>query len=319
MAKDKVACLNDGWIYRNLVPPEAAGLTVLQFYTSRYGHSTESEWRCRLENGQVQVDQRIATPAMTLAPGQVLCYHRRPWHEPDVPDHITVLHDDPFLLAVDKPSGLPTMPGGNYLHNTLLHRVRARYGQDLAPLHRLGRATSGVVVFARCVTARRALSADMRQGRIRRLYRGLVDGADIPPVMTIDVPVGLVDYPPLGKLHAATAHQGKCALSLILLLERRHKEDRALVQVELVTGRSHQIRIHLAAAGHPLSGDPLYGVGGRPRPHVAGAEPALPGHGGFHLHAERVELQHPGTHQRLVLVAPPPPLLRRMDEAKDHG
>jgi 23S rRNA pseudouridine1911/1915/1917 synthase len=129
-----------------------------------------------------------------------------------------------------------------------------------------------------------------------------VSGVPREPRFTIDVPIGVVRHPRLGSVHAA-ATGGKPALSRVELLEARG--DRALVAVRIPTGRPHQIRIHLAAAGYPLLGDPLYVTGG-----VPGPQPGLPGDGGYRLHAHRLGLAHPASAAWLELECAPPPELR---------
>lgn len=302
--------LNSGWTYWDRVPVDADGLTVLEFYATRYRHSSRAAWQQRLSAGRVRLDGRVVQPGAVLAPGQKLQYCRPPWREADVPRSFHILYEDADLLIVDKPGGLPCMPGGNFLDNTLLRLVRMRHGHDWAPLHRLGRATSGIVLFACSARARRKLSADLRSGRVRKVYRALVDGADIEAERTIDVPIGLIEYAPLGRLYAAVS-EGKPSRSIVRVLERRPEPDRALVEVEIPTGRPHQIRIHLAAVGHPLTGDPLYVAGGRPRSHSRGERAPLPGDGGYHLHAGRMDLVHPGDQQVLTVTAAPPSALCR--------
>ena len=152
-------------------------------------------------------------------------------------------------------------------------------------MHRLGRGTSGLLLFARTEAARRALAAEWRAGRVLKEYRALVSGVPRRSRFAVDVPIGLVPHPRLGRVHAAVA-AGKPALSQVELLATRGGQ--ALVSVRIPTGRPHQIRIHLAAAGHPLVGDPLYVKGG-----VPGPEPGLPGDGGYRLHAHRLVLAHP--------------------------
>jgi len=118
----------------------------------------------------------------------------------------------------------------------------------------------------------------------------------------VDTPIGQVAHPRLGRVHAATPH-GKPALSQVRCLARHR--GATLVAVHIATGRPHQIRIHLAAAGHPLVGDPLYVKGGQPGP-----DPGLPGDPGYRLHSWRLSLSHPASGAPLALECPPPPELR---------
>jgi 23S rRNA pseudouridine1911/1915/1917 synthase len=168
-------------------------------------------------------------------------------------------------------------------------------------MHRLGRGTSGLVLFALSPKARRAVAAAWRGGEVSRTYRALVAGTPAWDALRIDTPIGLVPHPRLGRVHAASPG-GKRAASSVRVLARR--TEAAIVEVHIETGRAHQIRIHLAAAGHVLVGDGLYAVGGVPSP-----TPGLPGDGGYLLHAHRLALRHPVTGSVIAFEAPPPPEL----------
>jgi 23S rRNA pseudouridine1911/1915/1917 synthase len=214
-----------------------------------------------------------------------------------------ILFEDAALLAVAKPSGLPTLPGGgDFLDHTLLALVRRRH-PEASPMHRLGRGTSGLVLFAPTTGAAKPLQAAFREEGTRKVYRTLCTGNLEQTAFEITAPIGAIPYAPLGTLHAASAG-GRPAQSRVTVVERR--EGATLVDVEIFTGRPHQIRIHLAWAGHPLVGDPLYGFGGIPLPGTT----AVPGDLGYLLHAHRLELAHPRTGARLNLTCQPPPLLR---------
>ncbi len=293
--------VNSGFEYREQIGAAAAGLTVLVWLARRYPHSSESVWRERIETGEVLLGGAVADADAALRPGQWLVWKRPPWEEPAVPLALAVLHRDDDLLAVAKPRGLPTVPNGGYLTHTLLHLVR-RFAPEAVPLHRLGRGTSGLVLFARTGEARRAVSAAWRAGKVEKVYRALVSGVPGQARFAVDAPIGLVPHPRLGEVHAAADH-GKAASSLVHVLAEG--KDAALVEVRIATGRPHQIRIHLAWAGHPLVGDPLYAAGGRPLP-----DPGLPGDPGYRLHAHRLAFEHPLTGRRLELECAPPPALR---------
>jgi 23S rRNA pseudouridine1911/1915/1917 synthase len=294
--------VNDGFVYAEQVGAGAVGRSVLEYLADRYRHSPAAEWARRLAAGEVRLDGAIAAPADRLRAGQHLIWHRPPWREPRVPLDFAVLYADADVLAVAKPRGLPTMPAGGFHVHTLHWQVRRRYG-DAVPAHRLGRGTSGIVAFARSVAARRSLPRAWRLGAVERVYRGLVHGRPPPGDFTVDTPIGLVPHPVLGTVHAARS-DGKPARTRVRTLTAG--DVAAIVEVVIETGRPDQIRIHLAVAGHPLVGDPFYGAGGLPR---RGGR-ALPGDGGYLLHATRLAFPHPRTGARTVVDCPPPAGLR---------
>jgi 23S rRNA pseudouridine1911/1915/1917 synthase len=293
--------MNSGFTYRERIGPEAAGESVLAYLTRRYRHTAEAEWRARIDAGEVILEETAAGPDTVIRRGQRLVWNRPPWEEPAVPLAFAVLYRDEWLMAVAKPRGLPTIPNGGFLQHTLLHRVRG-LAPSAVPLHRLGRGTSGIVLFALTADARRAVLAAWRDGRVDKSYRALVTGVPDRPVFSVDAPIGPVPHPRLGQVHGASP-VGKAALSHVRVLGRR--DLGSVVEVRIPTGRPHQIRIHLAFAGHPLVGDPVYGCGGMPL-----LEPGLPGDGGYRLHACRLGLDHPFTGRRLEIECSPPEELR---------
>lgn len=293
--------MNDGFEYREQVGAEDAGHTVLAHLARRYRHSSEAVWRERLAAGEVSHAGAIAVADGLLRAGDRLTWRRPAWEEPAVPLTFAVLYRDEHLLVVAKPRGLPSIPNGGYLSHTLLHCVRRRF-PEAAPMHRLGRGTSGLVVFTLTTRARRSLSAAWREGRVEKCYRALVSGRPECLAFSIEAKIGLLPHPRLGRVHAATA-DGKPALTHVRCLATR--AGNTLVEARIPTGRPHQIRIHLAAVGHPLVGDPLYVVGGLP-----GNEPGLPGDPGYWLHAHRLNFAHPISGARLELQCLPPAPLR---------
>ncbi len=295
--------LNQGYEYRERLGPKADGHSVVAYLSRYHSHSSYAEWSARIADGQVLIDGRPIQVEGVLRQGSELIWRRPPWLEPDAPTSFSILYEDEDLLAVAKPAGLPTLPGANFLQTTLLYQVR-RHDPEAAPLHRLGRWTSGVVLCARNQYARADLVRQWTARRVVKRYRALAIGDPKGDALTIATPIGPVPHALLGSVHAASDN-GKPALTHVEVLERR--DDGFLCDVTIATGRPHQIRIHLAAAGYPLLGDPLYAVGGLPAP----ASQALPGDPGYHLHAAELRVTHPRDDRELVIVSEPPPLLRR--------
>ena len=287
--------LNRGYAYTTIIGSKDHGRTLLSHLASRYPHSSPQAWQQRLIDREVTVNGVDATGSETLAAGATLVWNRPPWIEPDTPQNFEVLLDDPHLLAVNKPSGLPTLPGGGFLENTLLRLVQ-KQTPDANPVHRLGRATSGIVLFARTAEGAAQLSADWNTSKVRKIYRALAQGVAQRDIYEILTPIGLVPHPLIGSVWAASPG-GKPSKSLAKVIART--ASTTTFEVSLHSGRPHQIRIHLASIGHPLVGDPLYGFMGLPLESL----PGLPGDGGYLLHAQFLSFVHPATGQHIDLEA----------------
>ncbi len=295
--------LNHGFEYREVLGADAAGLRIIDYLTKCYPGFPREVWLDRIESGRVLLDGIPSMQNAILRPGQHLSWLRPPWEEPEAPLSFAILYQDAHLLAVAKPRGLPTNPGGGgFMEHTLLSLVR-RHFPGASPLHRLGRGTSGIVLFAATQEAASKTSRAWRGGEILKVYRALATGSPAGDEFEVDTPIGPVPHGILKTIHAACP-LGKPAHSHIRVLERRH--SCSLLQIRITTGRPHQIRIHLAAAGHPLVGDSLYTAGGVP----AENSRALPGDLGYHLHNALLGFPHPATGKWTEIDCMPPPLLR---------
>ena len=295
-AQQALAGLNQGFRYSGGVG-RWAGHTLLDYLSLRFKHTDVEGWRAHLEQGRVTVDDALVPGHTVLREGQIVTYARAPWEEPKVPTDIEVLFDRGGVVVVNKPAGLPTQAGGGFLENTLVHLL-----EGAAPVHRLGRWTSGLVVCARDTATGADLTRQFTSRSVYKRYRTLALGRATQPAFTVRQPIGPVPYAPLGTLHAASP-QGRPACTRVTVLEQR--EGDFLADVVIESGRPHQIRIHMAFAGHPLVGDPLYRVGGLPDP----LGTALPGDAGYCLHAARVRFVHPDGGE-VVVDSPIPEGLR---------
>jgi len=274
---------NRGYTFIERAPEDARGLTVLDYYAARHPHFGREAWREVLAAGRVTVDGAVAAGDDLVLPGRTLAYARPPWDEPDPPERLSVLLLDDDLLALDKPAGIPVTPGAGIQDGSLLHLARERIDARAAPVHRIDRGTSGVVLFARNPAAARALAAAFREHRVEKRYLALVQGTGLPDAFEADRPI-----------------RGRPCLTSFEVLRRDADLGRTLVVAMPATGRAHQIRIHLASSGAPLVGEPLYEAGGAQRP---GADR---GACGFRLHAWRLRLPHPRTGSPVEVAATPP-------------
>jgi tRNA pseudouridine32 synthase/23S rRNA pseudouridine746 synthase len=199
------------------------------------------------------------------------------------PDPLQPLHRDSWLLAVSKPAGLLSQPGlGPDQQDSLITRLRAGDG-DLHLVHRLDRDTSGVLLLARGLESLRRCSALFAQRRVNKLYLAEIDGELIGR--------GCLDAP-LARLQRQPPRYGRHPegrRSSTLWRVRRARHGRTQLWLRPLTGRSHQLRAHLAERGHPIVGDPIYGDAGRSCR--------------LHLHAQALSFRHPFTQQRVRLIA----------------
>jgi 23S rRNA pseudouridine1911/1915/1917 synthase len=292
---------NRGFVYRFRVPVEDAGSTVLALHVARFKHSDESAWRASIAAGRVLVNGRPAGADDVLRAGDALEFHRAPWREPDAPESFDIAFEDEDVIVVVKPSGLQVLPAGPFSARTLLQLVRTSDASraGAAPAHRLGRGTSGLIAFGKTPAGRSSLARQFRDFSLRKTYLAWVEGARLPVSFAARQPIARVPHGPL-SIHVA-ADRGRESLTLVRVLRREPPSEseggsaveRALVAAQPITGRPDQIRIHLAAAGAPIAGDPLFGPGGVPKSDVP------PGQGGYLLHAAALSFAAPKDSARV--------------------
>jgi 23S rRNA pseudouridine1911/1915/1917 synthase len=209
---------------------------------------------------------------------------------------VPVIFEDEHLLVVDKPTGMVVHPGAGNPSGTLVNALLGRGiagGEDRGRpgvVHRLDRDTSGLMVLAKGEPAYSRLVGMMSARRVERIYRAVVVGEGLPEAGTVDSPVGRDPENP--TLMAAGI--GRPAVTHFEVL--REAGGHAMLRVSLETGRTHQIRVHFSAIGHPVYADPLYGT-------------PLPGRR-LWLHAERLSFEHPVTGEELRFELPIPEDLR---------
>ena len=210
---------------------------------------------------------------------------------------LTVVYQDADLVVVDKPAGMVVHPAAGHATGTLVHALLglggpwSSAGGAARPgiVHRLDKGTSGLILAARTDLAHRALAAQLADRTLSRTYLAIVRGGLREDSALLEGPIA---RHPRDRLRMAVVEGGRAARTRVEVLERRG--GHTLVRCDLETGRTHQIRVHLAALGHPVAGDDVYA---RPRP----GDPARP-----MLHAWRLRFVHPRTGEAIRLEAAPP-------------
>jgi 23S rRNA pseudouridine1911/1915/1917 synthase len=280
-------------VLRVVVPPEAEGERVDRFLATASGRSRTEVARA-IAAGRVRANGRpVAKPAERVVAGLTLEVEFPPpppsRAEPE-PIPLHVVYEDDHLLVLDKPAGLVVHPAAGHargtLVNAILHHAGHLPGDPGRPgiVHRLDKDTSGLMVVAKTETARERLVAALRERTLGRVYVAVATRGPVTPAAgVIRLPIG---RDPRNRKRFWTVAAGREAVTHYRVLANG---PRPVLLCRLETGRTHQIRVHLAALGHPLVGDELYG-GGR---------------GGQWLHALLLHLRHPATGEALVFCRPP--------------
>jgi 23S rRNA pseudouridine1911/1915/1917 synthase len=269
-----------------ILPPAAAGERFDAALADALPQYSRSRLRTWIDGGRVTLDGDPAAPTRRVRGGERVMVHGAP--DPRelafLPEAIalSIVDEDDAMLVVDKPAGLVVHPGsGNWegtLANALLHHAPQLAGVPRAGIvHRLDKDTSGLMVVAKTLTAHTALVRQLQARTVTREYIALASG-DIAQHGTVDAPIG---RHPTRRTTMAVVATGKAARTHFDIVERFGAAT--LLRCRLETGRTHQIRVHLASLGHPLVGDPTYGRKGP----IAFPRQAL--------HAARLALVHPAT------------------------
>ena len=280
---------------------DRAGERLDVFVARSLPELSRSRVRTLIDQGLVTVDGRLPAKAgVALTPGQRVQVTEPAPEQTELqpePIPLRIVYEDDDLLVVDKPAGLAIHPSPGHARHTLVNAILAHcpdlsgIGGEGRPgiVHRLDKDTSGLIIVAKHDQAHASLARQLKERKVEKTYLALAEGRVEPPEAVIEAPIG---RDPRRRKRMAVVERGREARTRYRLL--REVAGRSLLEVRPETGRTHQIRVHLAAIGHPIAGDRLYGRRG-------GKETTLRRQ---FLHAHRLAFRHPRTGERLELEAP---------------
>jgi 23S rRNA pseudouridine1911/1915/1917 synthase len=293
------------------VPAADAGVRLDRWLAAHVPELSRARLQALIDAGHVRIDGGVPKASRRLAGGEHVSLEIPPAPPETLapePIALTVLYEDDEVLVVDKPAGMVVHPGAGHSTGTLAAAVLAHapgtsgVGGPRRPgiVHRLDKDTSGLLVMAKTVRAYDSLTAQLAARTVTRRYRAVVHGRVKANDGVVDAPIG---RHPRDRLRMAVVPRGKRAVTRYRVLERfAHVSD---LDVKLETGRTHQIRVHMASLGHPVVGDPLYGA----RPGRAPVPVSLEG---LALHAAELAFVHPVTESWLQFASPLPPRIARL-------
>jgi 23S rRNA pseudouridine1911/1915/1917 synthase len=311
--------------FKLIIEPDAASDRLDAYLARHLPDCTRSFAATLIRKGHVKVDGGIQKPGYRVRPLQQITGILPPPAPIDLapePIALDIVYQDTDVIVINKPAGLVVHPSAGHASGTLVNALLFHcpglegIGGEQRPgiVHRLDKDTSGLMVVAKNDTAQRSLSSQFKQREIDKLYWALVEGRPAASDGRIEMCIGR--NPMDRKKMSTKAPAGRTALTLWTV--REHFPAATLLAVDLKTGRTHQVRVHCQAMGHPVVGDPVYGRRRNKRPSGTSTDAAahrlLQSVKRQMLHARRLTFTHPQSAERLSFVAPLPEDMERLLE-----
>lgn len=294
--------------YKFIVESEQEGVRIDQFLTKKVPDISRSRIQKLIEQGNITVQDKQIKPNYKVRQGDVV---RVDLPEPVVLDvkpediDIEILYEDEDIAVVNKPQGMVVHPAAGNYSGTLVNALMSRCSTlstingVIRPgiVHRIDKDTSGVLVIAKNDAAHHSLAEQIKVHSVKRIYYAIVEGVIKQDSGTVDAPLGR--HPVERKKMAVVSKNGRRAVTHYRVIERFKRNT--LIEARLETGRTHQIRVHMAYIGHPLVGDPVYGYK-KQRFNLKGQA----------LHAKTLGIIHPSTGEYMEFTTPLPEYFQKL-------
>jgi len=275
-------------VYRSFVPKRYIGFTVENYFADRFDYLTREEWIRIILDGSIHVNGETAEPGWILAERDQTSANMGLRQEPPADRNLEIVYEDDSIRAFNKRAPIPVHPCGRYYKNSMTELLKEVYpGEIPRPVQRLDAETTGLIVFAKSREAAAFLGKEFESGRMHKEYLALAEGEMPEESVCIDAPIGKVK----GARRGVAPEDPKARHAVTKVKRLSVKNGKTLLQVIPMTGRTNQIRVHLAQKELPLYNDSVYGNG-------------LPGVYDYGLHAHRLSFQC--MDRKIELTARPP-------------
>ncbi len=298
-------------IISSSVPQAYNGFSIPDYLTGRFTYLSKEEWLKRITEGRVYCNDIPSGVDTIIEADDVIAYDMPEFTEPPADLSYSIVHEDEWLLGINKPGNLLVHHRGKSFKSNLIYHIRYVHNppfEKAGIVNRLDRETSGVVIVAKNREALVAMNRVLASRKVVKEYRAIVKGSPKPDSGTIDMPIGRVSNSKVGYRYGVNGEKAKNAVTGYETLQRIG-ESYSLLRLVPETGRTHQLRVHMAATGHVIVGDKLYGMEDDEFIEWRRDPDNFKGKLVFHrqaLHCFRMSFIHPYTEKECTISAPLP-------------